>query len=260
MLLAVYSCVSGADESNGKGGLGDSSAIVKETPGIGEFGAITDTAENKLSSAGLRGSSEAGRGAGEVSRVVILGTSLTAGLGLAPEQAYPALLQAKADSAGYRVRVVNAGLSGETSAGALRRVSWVLADPAVLVVLEVGANDGLRGVDPDSLYGNLVKLVAAVREAQPKAGIALIQMEAPTNLGEAYTKRFGAAYGRAASATGVNLWPFLLDGVAGVADLNQADGIHPNVVGERRVASNVWRSLRPALDAMGSDVRVGGGH
>jgi acyl-CoA thioesterase-1 len=184
------------------------------------------------------------------SRVVFLGTSLTAGLGLDPAEAYPALLQRKADSAGFRVEIVNAGLSGETSAGAVRRAGWVLAQPAALVVLEVGANDGLRGVDPDSTEANLRQLVALVRAKRPEAQVALMQMEAPTNLGRSYTARFHTAYISAAQATGVPLWPFLLEGVAGDARLNQADGIHPNPEGARRVAVTVWRSLGPALTAI----------
>lgn len=180
-------------------------------------------------------------------RVVLLGTSLTAGLGLDPEKAYPALLQKKADSAGYAVRIVNAGLSGETSAGALRRAGWVLDQPAALVVLEVGANDGLRGVDPDSTYANIVALVKVVRTQRPEADVALVQMEAPTNLGGSYTTRFHEAYVRAAKVTGVTLLPFLLDGVAGDARLNQADGIHPNPEGSKRVADTLWRGLSPLL-------------
>ncbi len=179
----------------------------------------------------------------------MLGTSLTAGLGLDPERAYPALLQAKADSAGLKVRIVNAGLSGETSAGALRRAAWVLDQPASLVVLEVGANDGLRGVDPDTTYANLVKLVEAVRRARPEAALALVQMEAPPNLGKDYTTRFHETYFRAAKATGVPLWPFLLDRVAGVTRLNQADGIHPNEEGSKVVAATVWAAMEPALRA-----------
>ena len=178
---------------------------------------------------------------------MLLGTSLTAGLGLNPDDAYPALLQRKADSAGYAVRMVNAGLSGETSAGALRRAGWVLDQPAALVVLEVGANDGLRGVDPDSTYANLVALIGVVRAQRPDAVVALVQMEAPPTLGQGYTRRFHAVYGRAASATGVPLLPFLLDGVAGDARLNQADGIHPNRDGSVRVAETVWRGLAPLL-------------
>lgn len=201
-------------------------------------GAAADSAENTPG--------QADRAAGG-SRVVLLGTSLTAGLGLPPEQAYPALLQEKADSAGLPFTIVNAGLSGETSAGALRRAGWVLEQPAALVVLEVGANDGLRGVDPDSTYANLVKLVETVKAQQPAARVALVQMEAPTNLGASYTRGFHEAYVRAARTTGVPLWPFLLDGVAGVSRLNQGDGIHPNVEGAQVVARTMWGALEPVL-------------
>lgn len=230
---ATMAACGGNDSSaqNGSSGSGDSTARV------GAASATADAGENTPARANGTATP----------RVVILGTSLTAGLGLDPDRAYPALLQAKADSAGFGVRIVNAGLSGETSAGALRRAAWVLDQPAALVVLEVGANDGLRGVDPDTTEANLVKLINTVKSQRPDAAIALVQMEAPTNLGQAYTKRFHEAYGRAARATGVPLWPFLLEGVAGVARLNQADGIHPNVEGAQQVASTVWASLEPVL-------------
>jgi len=180
-------------------------------------------------------------------RVVVLGTSLTAGLGLNPDRAYPALLQRKADSAGFTIALVNAGLSGETSAGALRRAAWVLDQPAAAVILEVGANDGLRGVDPDSTQANIVALIQTIRRSQPQARILLVQMEAPTNLGRSYTEKFHRAYTTAAQSTGVPLLPFLLDGVAGDATLNQADGIHPNEEGSRRVANTMWRALAPVF-------------
>ncbi len=185
-------------------------------------------------------------------RLVILGTSLTAGLGLPPEKAYPSVLQALADSAGVPVRIVNAGLSGETSAGALRRAGWVLDQPADVVVLEVGANDGLRGVDPDSTYANLLGLIDSVRTQQPGARVALVQMEAPTNLGPQYTRAFHEAYVKAAAARQVPLLPFLLEGVAGVAALNQGDGIHPNAEGARRVAATLWTGIRPLLASDGA--------
>ena len=180
-------------------------------------------------------------------RVVLLGTSLTAGLGLDPERAYPALLQRKADSAGFHITIVNAGLSGETSAGALRRAGWVLDQPAAAVVLEVGANDGLRGVDPDSTRANIIALIGTIRREQPAAKVLLVQMEAPTNLGRDYTVRFREAYTQAAKATGATLLPFLLDGVAGVARLNQSDGIHPNAEGSQRVADTMWKALAPVF-------------
>ena len=180
-------------------------------------------------------------------RVVVLGTSLTAGLGLDPDSAWPALAQRLADSVGVKVRIEAAGLSGETSAGALRRAEWVLRDPADVVVLEVGANDGLRGVDPDTTRETLVALVERVRTVQPSAQVVLVQMEAPPNLGAAYTTAFHDAYVQAASRTGVPLLPFLLEGVAGEATLNQADGIHPNEAGSRLVAATMWRALAPLV-------------
>ncbi len=225
--------------------------------GSGSAGGTGGTAEtngaSRVADSGTAENTPAGAGRAEVAaagatpRVVLLGTSLTAGLGLPPEQAYPSVLQEKADSAGLAVRIVNAGLSGETSAGALRRAGWVLDQPAAMVVLEVGANDGLRGVDPDSTYANLVKLVQTVKTQRPEAKVALVQMEAPTNLGQAYTRRFHDAYVRAAKETGVPLWPFLLEGVAGVAKLNQGDGIHPNAVGAQIVAATMWKSMQPAV-------------
>ncbi|MFL5575201.1 MAG: arylesterase [Gemmatimonadaceae bacterium] len=183
-------------------------------------------------------------------RVLMMGTSLTAGLGLDPEQAYPALLQRKADSAGYAVQVVNAGESGETSAGARRRADWILREPLDVFVLETGANDGLRGLDPDSTRANVRSILEKARAAHPDARLLLVQMEAPPNLGADYTARFRAMFPEVARASGATLVPFLLEGVAGKASLNQGDGIHPNVVGERRVAANVWPSLEGALRAL----------
>jgi acyl-CoA thioesterase-1 len=180
--------------------------------------------------------------------VLVAGTSLTAGLGLDPAQAYPALLQRKADSAGYRVRVVNAGLSGETSAGLLRRIDWLLQrEPAAVVVIETGANDGLRALDPDSTRANLEGIVAKVRAVRPDARVLLVQMEAPPNLGADYTSRFRAAYPAVARKTGATLVPFLLEGVAGVDSLNQSDRIHPNAAGAERVAATVWGPLARVL-------------
>ncbi len=195
-------------------------------------------------------------GAGEAT-VLIAGTSLTAGLGLDPSDAYPAVLERMADSTGVPVRVVNGGLSGETSAGLLRRIGWLLREPADVVVIETGANDGLRGVDPDSTRANLRRIVEEVRDAQPSARVLLVQMEAPPNLGAAYTARFRGMYAEVAEETGAGLVPFLLEGIAGESSLNQADGIHPNEEGARRAAAIVWGALRPALDSL--DRPVGGG-
>lgn len=178
------------------------------------------------------------------SRVLIIGTSLTAGYGLDnPDDSYPAVMQRIADSAGFRIRVVNAGLSGETSAGALRRLEWLLREPVDFVIVETGANDGLRGLDVDTTRANLRTIVRRIRAAHPSAKVALVQMEAPPNLGSLYTSRFRESFRLVALEEGVALFPFLLDGVAGIAAMNQGDGIHPNEAGARLVARNVWRAL-----------------
>ncbi len=182
--------------------------------------------------------------------VLIVGTSLTAGLGLDPEDAYPAILQRMADSAGYRVNIVAAGVSGETSAGALRRIDWLLQRNADVIVVETGANDGLRGLDIDSTRANLREILRRARAAKPTAQLFLVQMEAPPNLGPRYTTQFRTMFPEVAIDAGAGLVPFLLDGVAGTLEMNQPDGIHPNMRGSERVASNVWRSLEPALRAL----------
>ena len=179
--------------------------------------------------------------------VLFFGTSLTAGYGLDPSIAFPQLVAERAAAAGTPIVAVNAGLSGETSAGAVRRIDWVLRQPVDVVVLETGGNDALRALDADSLEANLRKLVARVRALQPGARILLATMEAPPNLGAAYTRRFRGAYSRVAESEGVTLVPFLLDGVAGRPELNQADGVHPNARGERVVAENVWKALGPIV-------------
>jgi acyl-CoA thioesterase-1 len=183
--------------------------------------------------------------------ILFLGTSLTAGLGLDPDQAYPALIQRKLDSAGLRWRAVNGGVSGETSAGALRRLDWILRPDVKVLVVETGANDGLRGLDVDSTRANIDAILRAARAQAPGIQIVLAGMEAPPNLGTAYTSRFRAIYPELARRERIPLIPFILAGVGGVDSLNQADGIHPNVRGERIVADNVWRVLERVLRAAG---------
>ena len=182
--------------------------------------------------------------------VLLIGTSLTAGLGLELEQAYPAVLQRMADSANLGVEMVNLGHSGETSAGALRRLEWLLdrhGSRARVIVIETGANDGLRALDPDSTRRNLVSIVRAVKQRVPGAHVMLVQMEAPPNLGERYTQRFRSMFPEVARAEDVELLPFLLEGVAGEGALNQGDGIHPNVEGAKRVARNLWPGIERAV-------------
>jgi acyl-CoA thioesterase I len=179
--------------------------------------------------------------------VVFLGTSLTAGLGVEPEQAYPALIQQKIDSAGLDYRVINAGVSGETSAGARRRVDWLLRQPVAVLVLETGANDGLRGLPPDSLRANIQAVFDRAKAISPPPKLVLVGMRVPPNYGRAYAERFRAVYPELARENGAGLVPFLLDGVGGVPRLNQADGIHPTAEGQRVIAETVWRVLEPVL-------------
>jgi acyl-CoA thioesterase-1 len=178
----------------------------------------------------------------------VIGTSLTAGYGLDPALAWPAVLQRKVDSAGLRYRVVNAGVSGETSAGALRRADWVLQRerPAV-VILETGGNDGLRGQEPDSLRANIVAIFERASRLEPRPRLVLMQMEAPPNFGDDYTRRFRAVYPAAAATAGATLVPFFLAGVAGIDTLNLADGIHPTPRGHELAAAAAWRYLEPVL-------------
>ena len=179
--------------------------------------------------------------------IVFLGTSLTAGYGLRPEEAYPALLQGKIDFAGLNYRVVNAGVSGETSAGARRRIDWLLKEPMSVLVVETGANDGLRGLPADSLRANIQAILDRARGLKPAPRVVLIGMKIPPNYGQAYSRQFAAIYPELARTYDAQLVPFLLQGVGGVAALNQPDGVHPTAQGQQRMAETVWRVLEPVL-------------
>ena len=183
------------------------------------------------------------------STIVFAGTSLTAGLGLSPDSAYPMLIQQKIDSAGLPFQVVNAGVSGETSSGLIDRLNWLLRGTFDVFIIETGANDGLRGIPAATLRTNLETALDRIKAKRPDATVLLIQMEALPNLGARYTADFHAVFPTVAREKGVTLLPFLLDHVAGRRDLNQGDGVHPNYVGERIVAANVWRGLEPVLEA-----------
>ena len=230
----------GAEQGGARSGSDSASASVSDGAAPGSAGAAPVQSNGGAAGGGSVNSTAA------APTVVFMGTSLTAGYGLSdPGQAYPALLQRRADSLGLRVRVVNAGLSGETSAGALRRVDWVLRGPVDAFVLETGANDGLRALDVDATRANVVAAIRRVRALRPTARIYLVQMEAPPNLGADYTARFRGLYPEVAKAEGVTLLPFLLAEVAGRPGLNQPDGIHPTAAGAERVASTLWPALEP---------------
>lgn len=181
-------------------------------------------------------------------KIVVLGDSLTAGLGLQPSESYPARLQEKLDQAGDKWEVVNAGVSGDTSAAGLDRLDWAIDQPNVrILILELGANDGLRGLPPAEMEKNLATII---ERAQTKGVTVLLAgMEAPPNYGPDYTTAFRRVYPDLAHKYHLVLIPFLLDHVAGIRSLNQADGMHPTAAGARIVADTVWRQLKPLVDA-----------
>ena len=179
--------------------------------------------------------------------VLCVGTSLTAGYGLDPDDAWPAILQQKVDAAGLPHRVVNAGVSGETSAGARRRMDWLLRQPVAVLIVETGANDMLRGQDEGATRANLDAILARARKQSPPPRLVVLGMRATPNLGGEYVRRFETIYPAVARAHGAILVPFLLEGVAGIPRLNQADGVHPTAEGQRVVAETVWKTLEPLL-------------
>jgi acyl-CoA thioesterase I len=177
--------------------------------------------------------------------IVALGDSLTAGLGLPADDAYPALLEERLRREGYRYRVVNAGVSGDTTAGGLRRVDWVLRTRPAIVIVALGANDGLRHQSVTAMRDNLVEIVRRLRGAG--ADVLLAGARVPPNYGDDYGRAFAAIFPDVARTTAVPLMPFLLDGVAGDPRLNQPDGIHPTADGQRLIADRIWPYLKPLL-------------
>jgi acyl-CoA thioesterase I len=177
--------------------------------------------------------------------VVALGDSLTAGFGVAADEAFPARLEARLRTEGYAYRVVNAGVSGDTTSGGLRRVDWVLRTSPEVVIVALGANDGLRGQSPQATRANLEEIVARLQAAG--ARVLLAGMRLPPNYGGDYTKDFEAVFPAVARRAKVSLMPFLLDGVAGIPRLNQADGIHPTADGHQVIADHLWPYLRPLV-------------
>lgn len=179
--------------------------------------------------------------------VLFFGNSLAAGYGVEPGQAFPALIGAKIDSAGLNYTVVNAGLSGETTAGGKSRIGWVLRQPVAVFVLELGGNDGLRGLPLSATRQNLQAIMDTVRRKSPQATIVLAGMQIPPNLGTEYTREFRELFKQLADKNKAILIPFLLENVGGIPKLNQADGIHPNPAGHKIVAENVWAVIKPIL-------------
>ena len=179
--------------------------------------------------------------------ILFLGDSLTSGYGLSAEGAFPAVIQAKIDSLGLGYEVVNAGISGETTSAGLSRMNWMLKRRIDVLVIALGANDGLRGVPLKVTRQNLQAIVDSSRKAYPKVNVVLAGIQVPPNLGPEYTSEFKEIFPELAAKNKVALIPFLLEGVGGIQEFNLADGIHPTVAGHRKVAENVWKVLGPLL-------------
>ncbi len=182
--------------------------------------------------------------------VLVLGNSLAAGYGLDPDLAFPALVQRKIDSLGWAWRVVNAGLSGETTAGGLRRADWLFRQRVDVLLLELGGNDALRGISTEITRANLQGIIDLARDRHPSVQIVLAGMQVPPNLGGPYAGAFRQIYPDLAKANKAALIPFLLEGVGGVPALNLPDGIHPTAPGHEILAANVWSVLKPVLEGM----------
>jgi len=266
LLLLAAACGRGADTLERGAGVGatdrsgervageaaiDTAAGATTVDSGAPFPAVATGGAAPLADPAIRDTTFAGRPGRDDSRgvVLFLGNSLTAGLGVGPDSAFPAIIQRKIDSADLPYRVVNAGVSGETSAGGLARLDWLLRSPVDVLVLELGANDGLRGLPVEHMRANLDSILVRTKRRYANAALVLAGMEAPPNLGESYTAPFRAVFRDLATLRHVSLVPFLLDGVAGDPALNQSDGLHPTAEGHRIVADNIWAVLGPVLTA-----------
>lgn len=186
-------------------------------------------------------------GDGRLKTILFFGDSITAGLGIDPDQAFPALIQKKVEGEKWMFRVINGGVSGETSAGGLRRINWVLQRKIDVLILELGGNDALRGVDLENTKSNLQGIIERVRKKDPEVRIIVAGMQAPPNLGLAYTTKFQKMYPDLVKKNKTAFIPFILQDVGGIRDLNLPDGIHPTVEGHKIVAETVWKVLKPVL-------------
>ena len=190
--------------------------------------------------------------AADTKTILVLGDSIAAGYGLDPEEAFPALLQERINKSGLNYKVINAGSSGDTTAGGLRRIGWQLRQKIDVLLLELGGNDGLRGIDPDETAKNLRGIITKVKEKNPSALIVIAGMQMPENMGKDYTTRFRDVFPTVAREHNATLIPFFLEGVGGKADLNQPDRIHPTAEGHRIIAATIWKVLQPVLAGTGN--------
>lgn len=184
--------------------------------------------------------------------VVFLGDSLSAGLGVKPQEAFPSLVEQKIEASGLPFEVVNAGLSGDTTAGGLRRIDWLLQRPIDVLFLELGANDGLRGLPVSEIKSNLQAMIDKAKAKNPVVKIVVAGIQMPPNVGAPYAEQFRQVFSEVAKENNAAMIPFLLEGVGGARDLNQPDQIHPNAAGHKIIADVVWKTLEPLLREGGS--------
>ncbi|MHA6247873.1 arylesterase [Pontibacter sp. CAU 1760] len=222
-------------------------ALALTVGGCGEVEQAKDIASQEVTDDQKENNAQAAEE--RVKTILFFGNSLTAGYGLEPEQAFPALIQERIDSLDLPYKVINAGVSGETTAGGKGRIDWLLKQPIDVFVLELGANDGLRGIKTEETYSNLKTIIQKVRRKNPDVQVVLAGMQIPPSMGQQYTQQFKEVYTRLAQEEQVDLIPFLLEGVAGNPELNQGDGIHPTVEGQKILTDNVWAVLDPILTA-----------
>jgi acyl-CoA thioesterase I len=223
----------------------ESSVQPSDTPSIkpGSSSATAPSPTGKTSSAGNSSSA----GVPSQKNILFFGNSLTAGYGVSPSEAFPSLIQGRIDSLRLPYNVINAGLSGETSAGGKSRIGWVLRQPVDIFVLELGANDGLRGIPVSGTTSNLQAILDSVKTKYPSARLVLAGMQIPPSMGNSYASAFKEAFRQLADKNKVHLIPFILEGVGGIPELNQPDGIHPTPKGHKIVEENVWRVLKRLL-------------
>ena len=182
--------------------------------------------------------------------ILFLGDSITAGYGLDPDQAFPALIQGKIDAKVWNFKVVNAGQSGDTSAGGLNRLDWLLKNRVDILILELGANDGLRGLPPETTKSNLQAIIERTQAKYPEVKIIVAGIKVPPNMGGDYGRKFEAVFVDVAKKNKALLIPFVLEGVCGSRELNLPDGVHPTAKGHEIVAANVWKVLEPVLRSL----------
>ncbi len=241
-LLSISSCTTSETDDPAS-----QSSVTTDSAGPGSI----STADTLARTPGTNSDKTGSRSSTEDRRIVFLGDSITAGFGVDPDEAFPSLVQNRIDSLSLAFDVVNAGISGDTSTGGLQRLPWLLRNRIDVLVLELGGNDGLRGVDLSVTYRNLSQIVEKTRERYPACQIVLAGMQVPPNLGHTYTNEFRSLFPRLAAKYQIDLIPFLLESVGGEPELNQPDQIHPNVTGHQIVAVTVWKTLLPVLERIG---------